>query len=160
MLDAQVSVRCSPAEATPQTRCPQQRTTDVSSCLRILLVEDDDADAMIFEQICVRQKLQHKLTRAEDGQKALDMLDRGVPTDVVVLDLTMPIMNGHQFLEAIRAHPSLSRQVVYAYSSSSNPVDVTAAYDRNVAGYAPKENAEALIRVLHEFAGRQLLLPN
>ncbi len=68
-----------------------------------VLVVDDDAD--------LRARLRTRLegvglhvTEAADGREALAEVDRRVP-GLVLLDLTMPVMDGFAFLKALRARP-------------------------------------------------------
>ena len=69
----------------------------------VVLVVDDDADT--------RQRLRAMLekdgwsvTEAEDGAQGLERLDAGCP-GLILLDLTMPVMDGFTFLERLRARP-------------------------------------------------------
>ncbi|WP_062118556.1 response regulator [Aureimonas sp. AU40] len=69
-----------------------------------VLVVDDDPDA----RARVRQTLERDgwtVAEAENGQKALDAVAKARPR-VILLDLTMPIMDGFGFLRALRARPS------------------------------------------------------
>lgn len=70
---------------------------------RILLVDDDTAiregvaEGLAFEG--------YRTEGVSNGQEALDWLDReGLPA-MVLLDLLMPVMNGAQLLERLRADP-------------------------------------------------------
>ena len=67
---------------------------------RVLVVDDDGP---------VRRIINHHLTKAgfevveaEDGMKALQVV-RGTPVDVILLDIRMPIMNGYELAEELRA---------------------------------------------------------
>jgi len=70
---------------------------------RILLVEDDPAiregvaDGLSFEG--------YQADGVANGREALDWLEREGPPSVVVLDLLMPVMNGAQLLQRLRADP-------------------------------------------------------
>src|SRR5574342_94167 len=74
---------------------------------RILLVEDDVAiregvaDGLAFEG--------YQAAGVANGREALDWLEREGPPAVVVLDLLMPVMNGAQLLEKLRADPRWAR---------------------------------------------------
>ena len=64
---------------------------------------DDDADLRArLRTLLERGGLQ--VIEAADGQEALAEVDRQVP-GLVVLDLTMPVMDGFVFLKALRARP-------------------------------------------------------
>lgn len=67
----------------------------------ILLVEDDAgiresiAECLVYEGYAVAP--------ASNGDEALGWLRRNRRPDLIVLDLVMPVMNGSQFLEHVRA---------------------------------------------------------
>ena len=68
-----------------------------------VLVVDDDAD----QRARMRKALERdgwNVTEAENGQDGLDKLATARP-GLVLLDLTMPVMDGFAFLEAMRARP-------------------------------------------------------
>ena len=68
-----------------------------------VLVVDDDAD----QRARMRKALERdgwSVTEAENGQDGLDKLATARP-GLVLLDLTMPVMDGFAFLEAMRARP-------------------------------------------------------
>lgn len=72
--------------------------------LDILLVEDNDADAVLTGEALEETGLPHKLHRVRNGQEALDFL-HALPTMVpptrlglVLLDLNLPKMDGREFL--------------------------------------------------------------
>jgi PAS domain S-box-containing protein len=60
----------------------------------------------------------HDIHLASDGREGLAMTQRLRP-DVVLMDLRMPIMDGYQMLDAVRADPSLAQVAVIAVTASS-----------------------------------------
>lgn len=114
--------------------------------LNILLVEDDDGDAMAVARAFKAAKIANPITRAIDGIEALELLRSGDRTSlaspfVILLDQNMPRMNGHEFLAELRRDPALRRLTVFMLSTSSDRQDIEAAYDQNVAGYIVKDTA-------------------
>jgi two-component system response regulator len=79
-----------------------------------------------------------------DGEEALSFLHRQPPyadaprPDIILLDLTLPKIDGREVLVRIKADASLDSIPVIVVTSSSNPSDVEAAYRLQVAGYIPK----------------------
>lgn len=110
----------------------------------ILLVDDSEADVDIFRRAMRKSDISHPVTIARDGIEALAILrgDEGrAPLGrprVVLLDLHMPRMNGHEFLDTIRNEATLTDLVVFVLSTSDAPGDVAKAYRQNVAGYIRK----------------------
>lgn len=73
---------------------------------KMLIVDDQGANRDILRLI-----FQERFTvlEAENGQKALDVLkENGNYVDIILLDLTMPVMDGTEFLKLKRASPELS----------------------------------------------------
>ena len=115
--------------------------------VRILLIEDDDVDAMAVERGFRQAKIANEIVRARDGLEALAVL-RGQGTTgalekpyVIFLDLNMPRMDGFEFLKALRGDPNLARDVVFVLTTSKADEDRGRAYDQCVAGYVVKTRA-------------------
>jgi CheY-like chemotaxis protein len=85
----------------------------------VILVVDDDTD--IRETVClVLQEDGYCTAGASNGQEAIDWLHCELPPTVILLDLTMPIMDGCQFLAAKEADPSLATVPVVVMSALHN----------------------------------------
>jgi len=71
---------------------------------RVLVVEDDPTLRRVIElMLDVRG---YVVDQARNGKAALDWMAE-LPPDVVVADLRMPLMDGHELLERMRAQPAL-----------------------------------------------------
>ncbi|MDA1053464.1 MAG: response regulator [Planctomycetota bacterium] len=112
--------------------------------IEILLVEDSPTDALLAKEALKHGGFDHQLHHVEDGIRAMRFLHREEPytdaprPDVVLLDLNLPGMNGHEVLEQIRADVSLRRLPVMVLTTSEDERDINAAYDRNVNCYVTK----------------------
>jgi len=70
----------------------------------VLAVDDDPGMLDVLRRVLARD---HDLTFAPDGEAALRLaLER--PPDVILSDVNMPGMNGLEFLEKLRCHPSVA----------------------------------------------------
>jgi PAS domain S-box-containing protein len=102
---AQVAVMPEPA-VTPSAFPPG---------LRVLLVEDEENVRDAAARLLVR--IGFAVVTAVDGLDALEKLDAGPAYDVVLLDLTMPRMDGRQAMAAIRQrHPGVPVVLCSGYS--------------------------------------------
>lgn len=112
--------------------------------VRMLLVEDNDMDVRIFKRAMRDAGVDQPLSVARDGVEALaalrgaDGIERVARPNVIVLDLNMPRMSGIEFLEELRADPSLTDLVVFVLTTSDSAEDRHQAYRRHVAGYVVK----------------------
>lgn len=117
-----------------------ERYRDIS----ILLVEDNDTDAELVERGLRKHKILNPIVRARDGEEALARMRQDgtlADTFIVLLDINMPRMNGHEFLAEVRAAPDLRSTVVFVLTGSSDESDIQRSYDLNVAGYIVKDHA-------------------
>ena len=123
----------------------------------LLLVEDDDVDAMTIERSFKTNRIANNIIRAYDGLQALEMLRNGeVPSPfIILLDIQMPRMNGLEFLDAIRADKALSSSVVFILTTSKAEEDMSAGYENHIAGYFLKDdsgtNFTDLVNVLDSY---------
>lgn len=110
----------------------------------LLIVDDDDIDAIALERALVKLRWRNKVQRARDGREALDLLKAGaIPAPyIILLDLNMPRMNGLEFLEALRTDPALTHNVVFVLTTSKSDEDLVAAYRKHVAGYVFKQHMD------------------
>lgn len=123
----------------------------------ILLVEDDDIDAMSVQRAFQRMKIANPIVRAKDGIEALDILLKGGIEQpyLILLDLNMPRMGGLELLDTIRNNPQLELSVVFVLTTSKDDEDKIKAYKHHVAGYIVKENLdegfEQLVKMLDHY---------
>ncbi|MFP6847436.1 MAG: response regulator [Pseudomonas sp.] len=110
----------------------------------ILLIEDDDVAAEAAMRNLRKNGLDYPLYTAANGAEGLDAL-RGIgphgvlpKATIVLLDLNMPVMDGFEFLEALRADPILRSTVVFVLTTSDADQDRTRAYHSCIAGYMVK----------------------
>lgn len=111
----------------------------------ILLVEDDDIDAMGIERALKKLRLANPYFRARDGIEGLTILKNqevGRPF-IILLDLNMPRMNGLEMLTELRKDPKLTDSVVFVLTTSNDDQDKAAAYKEHIAGYIVKSRLDS-----------------
>ena len=106
----------------------------------ILLIDDDDVDAMTVQRTLVALGAPNPLDRAADGERGLAFLrDESKPKPgLILLDLNMPRMNGIEFLSEVKRDPALRLIPVVVLTTSSEEGDRMAAFSNSVAGYMVK----------------------
>jgi two-component system response regulator len=104
--------------------------------MKILLVEDLAADAVLLREALRDVGMGNDLVLANDGQEALDILHAGAPLpNLVLLDLNLPKVSGRDVLDDIRADPRLQELPVVVLSTSASPADVSFAYGHRANAY-------------------------
>jgi len=119
----------------------------MSNAAKILLVEDNPDDEELTLRALRHHKIGDDVTVAHDGVEALDFLfARGdfadtsserMP-DVVLLDLNLPRVNGHEVLEAMRADARTRSLPVVVLTSSNEDLDIKRSYDSGANSYIRK----------------------
>jgi len=133
--------------------------------MRILLVEDINADAILLREALLDAGLGGELVVAGDGRQALELLqgDLTLP-QLVLLDLNLPGLSGRQVLEDIRADPRLKALPVVVLSTSNSPADVAFAYGHQANAYVRKPNGfealSAVARSIRDFWTCAATLPS
>lgn len=110
----------------------------------ILLVEDNEADALLSQEALKRAKVRNRVHIVNDGVEAMEFLRRqgafpeAPRPDLVLLDLNLPNMDGREVLEAMKADPVLKTIPVVVVTSSAAEQDIVRTYDLNANAYVTK----------------------
>jgi len=117
---------------------------EVTRPRRFLLVEDDDDHAEIVIRTLKKEKSQKNIDRVLDGVEALQYLRgdgsfRGIALpDVILLDLKLPKMDGHEVLAKIKTDEKLLLIPVIVLTTSDAEVDRVRAYRLHANSYLVK----------------------
>lgn len=106
----------------------------------ILLIEDDVVDVMTVRRALKELQVPNTVTHVEHGEAALAYLADAASERpcLILLDLNMPVMNGIEFLRAIKQDTALRSIPVVMLTTSEEPKDRTRSFDLGVAGYMAK----------------------
>jgi len=127
----------------------------------ILLVEDDNADAMLIERAFRRARIDNPVRRVGDGDAAVQYLsglspygdrDKHPLPVLILLDLKLPRRSGFEVLSWLRAQDSgVQRLPVVVLTSSSHSQDVNRAYDLGANSYLVKPGGpDALLEMIQK----------
>jgi two-component system, response regulator len=115
--------------------------------LDILLVEDNQDDMDLALHALKREKLANNIFVARDGEEALDFLFcRGAfthrsfdhPPKLVLLDLTLPKVDGMEVLKQVKSDPRTRTIPVVIMTSSKEERDLVAGYNLGANSYIQK----------------------
>lgn len=112
----------------------------------LLLVEDNPNDVELTVSALQEARLANAIDVVNDGEQALDYLYRrgafakhtGPLPAVILLDLKMPKVDGHEVLRAIRADPVLRLTPVVMLTSSREESDLYRSYEFGANAYVVK----------------------
>jgi CheY-like chemotaxis protein len=112
--------------------------------LRILLVEDNPADAQMLQASLMKTGMPVEIFRIEDGEKAIEYLASRYGTaaalccDIVLLDLNLPRVGGYEVLEYIRGRKELKGLPVIIMSGSRDIDEIDRCYQAGANSYICK----------------------
>jgi CheY-like chemotaxis protein len=137
--------------------------------LEILVVDDDDADALMISEALESAERQSVVSRVADGQEALEYLRRegrftdAHRPDLILLDLNMPRMDGRETLAAIKADDQLKAIPVVILTTSGAAPDIVSSYQHRANAYVTKpfglDDFEATVRQIDRFYREVARLP-
>jgi len=119
---------------------------------RILVVDDDTA---LLETIRHRfEYCKWEVITAANGKEGLEKAANEKP-NLIVLDIKMPVMNGHEMIKRLRANSEIMGIPVIMCSASNEVQDITTASSYNISGYVTKpfdytELIEMIVNALKE----------
>ena len=114
--------------------------------LSLLVVEDSPADVFLLKEAMKEEGLDCQMKVADDGEKAIRILDdvdagsQAAP-DLLLVDLNVPRQNGTQVLERVRKSPRFGKTPVVMMSTSDTPVERKRAFDLGATEYFCKPSS-------------------
>lgn len=78
------------------------KTKEPKRPFHILLVEDDEFDAVMAKKCLEREKINVRMTHAKNGQSAMDCLNQAESPDLILMDLGLPDIDGCDLIKSIR----------------------------------------------------------
>lgn len=136
----------------------------------ILLVEDNAGDVRLTQEVLRDSKVRNNLIVANNGQEALNCLRRqgkysSAPRpDLILLDLNLPVMDGREVLEKIKADADLKRIPVVILTTSKAEEDILKTYNLHANCYVTKpvdlDQFVLVVKSLEDFWLAIVKLPN
>lgn len=120
---------------------------------RRILVADDNQQIRMLVSAALRS-LGHEITQAVDGENALDTAIAEQP-DLVLLDVTMPKLDGFEVLRFLRKRPETAAVKVIMLTTAAQDTDLELGAKLGCDDYItkpfdPKTLREVVVRVLGE----------
>ncbi len=123
--------------------------------MQILLIEDEQDHADLAKRSLRSSGIEYELTHVDNGAEGIQYLRQESPhqhalaPDVVLVDLKMPRMDGHEVIENIKADSGLKNTLVIALTTSEADGDRQRAFASGVDAYLSKPlNASALWNIV------------
>ncbi len=98
--------------------------------IKTLVIDDDEISIMLSDFLLKDNSFFPVIETYMDGDSALEHLKSEYSEDIIyiiILDINMPLMNGWEFLEEIKAFVSQKNTSVFMLSSSTDKLDIEKA---------------------------------
>ncbi|WP_445664071.1 response regulator [Fodinibius sp. AD559] len=112
--------------------------------IHILLVEDNEGDIVLTTEALEEGKVSNSLSVVKDGWEAIQYLEQNEgyedveEPDLVLLDINLPKVNGHEVLKHIKTSDVLKHIPVIMLTTSSDEVDINKSYQNHSNCYITK----------------------
>jgi CheY-like chemotaxis protein len=142
----------------------------MTDAVDVLLVEDDDGDALIIQEAFEYYKIRNRLHVVTDGEAALRFVRRQEPyaeaprPGLILLDVNLPRRDGLAVLAELKADPELLMLPVVMLTSSRAEEDILRSYSLHANAYVSKpvdfEHFIEAIRQIDDFFLTLVRLPH
>lgn len=117
---------------------------------KVLIVEDVELNAELLIQLLEDE---YELLTAVDGQASIDMTRRHKP-DLVLMDMSLPVMDGYKATRQIKADPELAQILIIGLSAHAMSGDREKAIEAGCDDYLTKPlDDELLFEMLEKYLG-------
>ncbi|QDT27031.1 response regulator [Gimesia panareensis] len=110
----------------------------------VLLVDDSRAVRLVGRRMMGTFGLE--VLEAEDGKQALEVVRANPELDVILLDWNMPIMDGMEFLTALRAEDRAKQPIVVMCTTENDMPRIVQAMQAGANEYIMKPFTEDIVR--------------
>jgi len=124
--------------------------------LNILFVEDNEGDILLTTEAFEESKIINIIKVLRNGKKVVDFFENlndidEIP-DLILLDINLPKMSGHEVLKYIKDHEKYKQIPVIMLTTSSAEKDILQSYKNHVNCYITKpidinEFVQAIIKI-------------
>ncbi len=108
----------------------------------ILLVDDEASNLHLLRQVLQEQ---YRLLYAKDGTRALDLVAREKP-DLILLDVMMPDMTGHEVCRRLKADPASAAIPVIFVTALSDTADELEGFAAGAVDYITKPVSPPVVK--------------
>jgi len=136
-----------------------------SRTAEILLVEDNEDDVFLTREAFEAASLRVNLHHVNNGEKCLQFLRKQGPyadapaPDLILLDMNMPVMDGHEVLAAMVADDKLRHFPVVVLTTSYEASDIQKMYKLRCSSYITKPvNFDNFVDAIGKLAGYWLTI--
>ncbi|MBX3376606.1 MAG: response regulator [Phycisphaeraceae bacterium] len=112
--------------------------------MRAIVIDDSRAMRMILRNVL--SELGHESVEATNGQEGLDAVKQHGPFELALVDWNMPVMNGYDFVKAVRSDPANDSMKIMMVTTEIETSQVTKALEAGANEYVMKPFTKDALR--------------
>jgi len=121
---------------------PQDTSSNRSHRPIVLVAEDDPSERLLIEDVLQSGRTFLDVRFVVDGEELLGVLHRdALQPDLIMLEVNLLGMNGHDVLKEIKANGRLRTIPVIFFTDSQRKEDLQTAYDHGASAYIVKPSS-------------------
>jgi len=115
----------------------------------VLIIDDVDTNVLLLKLLI--SKAGYKILTATNGQEAIKLVEENNP-DLILLDIMMPIMDGHEVAKKLKEMPDKANIPIIFLSALSSTEEIVKGFKLGAADYITKpfNKEELLTRINHQ----------
>ena len=147
-----VSIPYNPAIKTHTAQADNKKSVDNPSPAKTILIAEDEEINYLYLEAILEKKIDfnYTLIHAKNGKEAVEICNQNSNIDLVLMDIKMPIMNGHEATEKIKTiFPNLP---VIAQTAYSTEADKNLALEHRCDDFISKPiSKEQLMEIIYKY---------
>lgn len=129
----------------------------------LLIVDDDLDDCLLVEEAWKETGLAVASQCTHNGHGLLQTLNSQSHPSLILLDLNMPVMNGKEALQALKANQDTQSIPVVVLSTSQREEDIREVYELGASGFIHKPSSYqaflSIMETLGDYWFKTIMLP-
>jgi two-component system chemotaxis response regulator CheY len=103
---------------------------------KVIVVDDSALIHQMYKMVLMRY--QCTIVSAKNGQEALDMIAKNPDSDLLLVDINMPVMNGLEFIKKVKELGTYDHIPIVIVSTEGKEEDTKRGLALGAAGYVTK----------------------
>jgi len=104
----------------------------------IILIVDDSPDNLLLMVNLLKEGDRYTIKAANNGEKALHIVQADPPPDLILLDIMMPGLSGHEVAQSLKADPRTRAIPLIFLTAMASTADETRGLEMGAADYITK----------------------
>jgi len=115
---------------------------------KVLVVDDSALIHQMYKMVLIRYDC--AIVSAKNGKEALDVIGKNPDTDLMLVDINMPVMNGLEFIKKVKELGTYNHIPIVIVSTDGKEEDTRRGISLGASGYVTKPVQPSALHALIE----------